>query len=374
MIVAGEASGDLHGADFAAQLLARDPGLELFGIAGVRMREAGVRALMRTEEIAGMGGTELAATIRPALHAFGLLRAALRENPPALVVLIDFADFNMKFAWFARRAGVPILYYILPQVWAWRRWRVRTLIRRSHRMAVVFPFERELYAGAGDRVSFVGHPLLDRIASVRDRAETLARHGLAPDARLIALLPGSRRGEVRYLLPPMLEAAQILCARHKLTPVIALAPTLSAASLRVAAGDASLAGVQIIEDDTYSIVAASDLVLVASGTATLETALLGCPMVIAYRMSGVSYAIARALVRGVDYIGMPNILAGKKIVPELIQREVTAERLVAAAEPLLSEPLRGATIAALGAVRDRLGAPGAASRVATIALEMLECS
>jgi lipid-A-disaccharide synthase len=372
MMVAGEASGDLHGADLAAQLLARDPGLELFGIAGLRMREAGVRALMRTEQIAGMGGTELAATIRPALRAFGLLRAALRENPPALVVLIDFADFNMKFAWFARRAGVPVLYYILPQVWAWRRWRVRTLIRRSDRMAVVFPFERELYARAGDRVSFVGHPLLDRIASVSARADTLVRHGLAPDARLLALLPGSRRGEVRYLLRPMLEAAHILGPRHRLTPVIALAPTLSAAALREAAEGASLASVQIIEADTYSIVAASELALVASGTASLETALLGCPMVIAYRMSGVSYAVARALVRGVDFIGMPNILAGKKIVPELIQREVTAERLVAAAEPLLSEPLRGATVAALGAVRNRLGAPGAAARVAAIALEMLE--
>jgi lipid-A-disaccharide synthase len=189
---------------------------------------------------------------------------------------------------------------------------------------------------------------------------------------LLALLPGSRHGEVRYLLRPMLEAAHILGPRHRLTPVIALAPTLSAAALREAAEGASLASVQIIEADTYSIVAASELALVASGTASLETALLGCPMVIAYRMSGVSYAVARALVRGVDFIGMPNILAGKKIVPELIQREVTAERLVAAAEPLLSEPLRGATVAALGAVRNRLGAPGAAARVAAIALEMLE--
>ena len=371
MIVAGEASGDLHGADFAAQLLARDPACELFGIAGERMRAAGVRALFKTEDIAGLGLAELTSTIRRTAGALRALRKILRRDPPDLVVLIDYAEFNLMLAGSARRAGVPVLYYILPQVWAWRRGRIGKLVKRAQRMAVVFPFEAELYARAGGNVSFVGHPLLDRVAPAQDRAATLARHGLESDARLLALLPGSRPAEVGYLLRPLLEAAMVLAAKHGLTPVIALAPTLAAAGLREVAGAAALEGVHIIQDDTYSIIAASDLALVASGTATLETALLGCPMVIAYKMSSITYSLARMLVRGVDYIGMPNILAGRAIVPELIQGDVTAAHLVRAAEPLLAEPLHSETAAALRAVRASLGAPGAAARVAAMALEMM---
>ena len=371
MIVAGEASGDLHGADFATQLLARDPTCELFGIAGERMRSAGVRALFRMEDIAGLGLAELASTIRRTASALGALRKILRRDPPDLVVLIDYAEFNLMLAGSARRARVPVLYYILPQVWAWRRGRIGKLVKRAQRMAVVFPFEAKLYAEAGGNVSFVGHPLLDRVAPAQDRAATLARHGLAPDARLLALLPGSRHAEVSYLLRPMLEAAMVLAAKHNLTPVIALAPTLAAADLERAGGAAALEGVHIIQNDTYSIIAASELALVASGTATLETALLGCPMVIAYKMSPVTYSLARLLVRGVDHIGMPNILAGRAVVPELIQAEVTAAHMVRAAEPLLAEPLHSDTAAALRAVRASLGAPGAAARVAAMALEMM---
>ena len=371
MIVAGEASGDLHGADFAANLLARDSTCELFGIGGARMRAAGVRALFKTEDIAGLGLAELASTIRRTVGALRALRKILRRDPPDLIVLIDYAEFNMMLAGSARRAGVPVLYYILPQVWAWRRGRIGKLVKRAQRMAVVFPFEAELYARAGGRVSFVGHPLLDRVAPAQDRAATLARHRFDPAARLLALLPGSRPAEVGYLLRPMLEAAMVLAAKHGLTPVIALAPTLEAALLHEVAGAAALEGVQIIQDDTYSIIAASDLALVASGTATLETALLGCPMVIAYKMSPVTYVVARMLVRGVDFIGMPNILAGRAIVPELIQGDVTPVNLVRAAEPMLVEPLHSETAAALRAVRASLGTPGAADRVAAMALEMM---
>lgn len=372
MIVAGEASGDLHGAEVAAQILTRDPRCEIFGIAGVRMRAAGVRALVKTEDIAGMGGTELVRIIGRTLGAFQKLRAALRNHRPDLVILIDYADFNMRFAWLAKRAGVPVLYFILPQVWAWRRWRSAALARRADRLAVVFPFEAELFARHGGRVSFVGHPLLDRIAPSYDRAETLARMGLTPETRLLAILPGSRRDELRHLLRPLLAAARTLSAAHGLTPVLALANTLTQSDLQAAAGGPeALAGIRIITRDTYSIIAASKLALVASGTATLETALLGCPMVIAYKVSTVSYAVARMLVHGVDFIGMPNILAGRRIVPELIQREVTTENLVRAATPLLAEPIHGETAAALKAVRDRLGEPGAGARVAAMALEMI---
>ncbi len=371
MIVAGEASGDLHGADLAAQILARDPGCELFGIAGARMRAAGVHALARIEDVAGLGLAELAPTIRRTLGALRELKTALRRRErPDLAILIDFAEFNMRLAAIARRAGVPVLYYITPQVWAWRRGRIAKLIRRADRLAVVLPFEAELYASAGSRVTFVGHPLLDRVAPAQDRAATLKRHGLSAQARLLALLPGSRRGEIRYLLRPLVESARVLAADHGMVPVIALAPTLTPAQLRNE-GRIDLDGIRIIEGDTYSIIAAADLTLTASGTATLETTLLGCPMVVAYRMSPLTYAAARVLVRGVRFIAMPNILAGRQVVPELIQSQVSVRNLVRAAENLMVEPLRSETRAALLGLRSRLGEPGAAARVAAIALEMM---
>jgi lipid-A-disaccharide synthase len=371
MIVAGEASGDLHGADLAAQILSRASDCELCGIAGERMRAAGVRALFRTEDIAGLGFMELASTIRRTLAALRSLRRALvASEKPDLLILIDYPEFNMRLARAAKRAGVPVLYYIVPQVWAWRRGRIAKLIRWTDRLAVVFPFEAQLYAGAGNRVAFVGHPLLDRVAPAQGRTETLARHGFPTDARLLAILPGSRPGEIRYLLKPMLAGALTLARKHGLTPCIALAPTLSAGQL----GDGREArkdGIRVIEGDTYSIIAASELALVSSGTATLETALLGCPMVIAYKVSPITYGLARMLVTGVDFFGMPNILAERLVVPELLQGQVTESNLVRAAEPMLVEPHRTETIAALKALRARLGTPGAAQRVALLALEMM---
>lgn len=371
LIVAGEASGDLHGADLARQILARRPQADIFGVAGAQMRLAGVRALYRIEDIAGLGFTELASTIKRTLAALGTLRSVLKHTRPDLLIAIDFAEFNMILAGIAKRAGVPVLYYITPQVWAWRRGRIRKIIARADRLAVVLPFEAELYQTAGPRVCFVGHPLLDRVAPAQGRAETLARHGLVRNARLLAILPGSRRGEIRYLLEPMAEAARVLARDHNLVPCLALAPTLARAHLSRQAGAAALADIRIVEGDTYSIVAASEVALVASGTATLETALLGCPMVIAYKLSSLSYLLGRLLVRGVESLGMPNILAGRRIVPELLQGEVTAAKLVRAAENLLIEPVRSETIAALAALRGRLGAPGAGARVAEMALEMI---
>ncbi|MGH7863356.1 MAG: lipid-A-disaccharide synthase [Candidatus Binataceae bacterium] len=370
VIVAGEASGDLHGGDVAREILARAPRAELSGIAGERMRAAGVRALVRTEDIAGLGLSELSATLSIAVRSFFSLRSILRRERPDLLILIDYAEFNLILAGVAKRAGVPVLYYITPQVWAWRRGRVRKLVERADRLAVVLPFEAALFASAGDRVSFVGHPLLERVAPAQGRAATLVRHGFSAGARLIALLPGSRRAEVRYMLRPMVDAARILARDHDLAATIALAPTLSREQL-ASQGRVSLDGVHIVEGDTYSIIAASEVALVTSGTATLETAMLGCPMVIGYKVSPLTYLLGKMLITGVDYIGMPNLLAGRKIVPELIQYQVTAANFVRAAEPLLSESIRAETVTALRASRERLGAAGAAGRVAELALEMM---
>jgi lipid-A-disaccharide synthase len=370
MIVAGEASGDLHGGDLARQIHALDPACELFGIAGAQMRAAGVEAKVRIEDIHGLGLTELISTIGLSLATMRDLRRIIRTDQPDLVILIDYAEFNLVLAGIARRAVVPVLYYITPQVWAWRRGRIKKIVERSSRLAVVLPFEKELYGLAGDRVSFVGHPLLDRVAPAQGREETLARHGLPKYSKLLALLPGSRRAEVRYILPPMVAAARILARDHRLVPVIALAPTLTPEQL-AEQGKIDLEGMRIIQGDTYSIIAASEVALVASGTATLETALLGCPMVIAYKVSPLTYMLGRMLITGVNFIGMPNILAGEKIVPELIQGELTATNLVRAAEPLLHDTLRNQTIANLNSLRDRLGAPGAAARVAALAFSMM---
>ncbi len=371
MIVAGEASGDLHGADLARQILALDPSCALFGIAGAQMRAAGVEAKVRIEDIHGLGLTELISTIGLSLATMRALRRILHTDKPDLVILIDYAEFNLVLAGIAKRAGVPVLYYITPQVWAWRRGRTKKIIDRSSRLAVVLPFEKELYGPAGERASFVGHPLLDRVTATQSREETLARHGLPKFSKLLAVLPGSRRAEVRYILPPMVEAARILAHDHHLIPVIALAPTLTPEQLNKQA-QIDLEGMRIIQDDTYNIIAASEVALVASGTATLETALLSCPMVIAYKVSPLTYTLGRMLVTGVNFIGMPNILAGEKIVPELIQGELTVRNLVRAAEPLLHDSIRDETIAKLNSLRERLGAPGAAARVAALALSMIQ--
>ena len=231
MIVAGEASGDLHGGDLAREILARDPSCELFGIAGEKMRAAGVRAIVEMEQIHGLGLSELTSTIGRTIGAFRALRRIIRREKPALVILIDYAEFNLILSGTARRNGVPVLYYITPQVWAWRRGRIDKLVDRADRLAVVLPFEAELFHRAGDRVSFVGHPLLDRIAVDHSRDETLKRHGFAPRARIISILPGSRRAEVRYLLEPMINAARIVARDHNLEIALALAPTLTQAEL-----------------------------------------------------------------------------------------------------------------------------------------------
>ncbi len=369
MMVVGEASGDLHGGDLAREIIARGEPCDIFGIAGEHMRSAGVRALVRMEDIHGLGLSELGATAGRTLRAFLMLRRILRRENPDLLILIDYAEFNLMLSGVAKRAGVPVLYYITPQVWAWRRGRIRKLVHRADKLAVVLPFEADLYRTAGDRVAFVGHPLLDRVNPAQNRVETLTRHGLAPNAKLIAILPGSRRAEIKYMLAPMVEAARVLARDHGLTPVLALAPTLTREEL-ARAGNVDLNGIRIVERDTYSILAASEVALVTSGTATLEAALLGCPEVIAYKLTLFSYLIGVVLVRGVEYFGMPNILAGRKIVPELLQHEVTVENLVRAAEPLLSPTIRSQTVAELNALREKLGMPGAATRVATMALEM----
>src|SRR5581483_1567807 len=371
LLVAGEASGDLHGADLIAALRLDLPGLEVFGMGGERLREAGMTTVADAGDVATVGVTEAIGRLRALWRAYRTLVRRLREDPPDLCVLIDFPEFNLRLARLAKRAGVPVLYYIGPQVWAWRRGRVRKIARRVDRLAVVFPFEPPLYAARLPGVEFVGHPLLDRALQTRSRDETLRAHGLDPRRRTVLLLPGSRPSEIRSVLPAILDAVRRLGAAGDVQFPLALAHTLSAADVEAEIRAAGV-DVRVVSGDTYNLIAAADVALVTSGTATLECALLECPMVIVYRVSPLTAAVARLLVRGVRHIGMPNIVAGHEVVPELLQGQVTGPAIAAAAADILASPARRAAIVEdLREVRRRLGRGGAAGRAATIAVEML---
>jgi lipid-A-disaccharide synthase len=372
LLVAGEASGDLHGADLLAALRTHRPDVQVFGIGGERLREAGMETVVDSGEVATVGVTEVVRTGRTLLRAYRILARRLRQDPPDLCVLIDFPDFNLRLAHVAKRAGVPVLYYIGPQVWAWRRGRVRKIARRVDRLAVVFPFEPELYTERLAAVEFVGHPLLDRVHRTRSREDTLRAHGLDPARRTVVLLPGSRPNEIDAMLARLLEAVRLLDPTGEAQFPLALAHTLSRSEIEARVRAAGV-DVPVIAGDTYNLVGAADLALVCSGTATLECALLECPMVIVYRLAGLSYAVARLLVRGVRYVGMPNIVAGREVVPELLQGRATPANIAAAARAILDDPARHAAIVEdLRDVRRRLGRGGAAGRAAAMALEMLQ--
>jgi lipid-A-disaccharide synthase len=366
LLVAGEASGDLRGAELVGALRELVPDVRVTGVGGDKLRAAGMEVLVDAAELSTMGLTELFGRLRSILRSYRRVRGAINgrdaSGRPDLVVLIDFPDFNLRLAKVARKAGVPVLYYVSPQVWAWRRYRVRTLAKRVDHLAVVFPFEAELYRGLAP-VTFVGHPALETVRPTRSAAETRARHGLAPDRPLVTLLPGSRGAEVRELLPVMVEAV----SRLGVQAAIALAHE----SLRPLVASVCPPGMPVVSGETYDLVAAADLVLLASGSATLETALLERPMVIMYRLAPLTYALARMLVR-VPFIGMPNLILGKAAVPELIQGEVTAGRVEAEARRILEDPGIAARMRAdLAEVRHLLGEPGAARRAARIAAQML---
>jgi lipid-A-disaccharide synthase len=363
--------GDLHGADLLHALRAELPDIEVFGIGGERLREAGMRTVVDVGDVATVGLTEGMGRLRALLRAYRTLARHLREHPPDLCILVDFPEFNLRLARVAKRAGVPVLYYIGPQVWAWRRGRVRKIARRVDRLAVVFPFEPALYARWLPGVEFVGHPLLDRVRVTRGRDETLRAHGLDPGRRTIVLLPGSRRTEVDYLLPHLLDAVRRLATTGAYQFPLALAHTLPRDEMQARLRDAGV-GVPIVEGDTYNLIAAADLALVSSGTATLECALLETPMVIVYRLAPLTYVLGRLLIHGVRHVGMPNIVAGDEVVPELLQGRATGPRIAAAARALLEDPRHyAATVGNLRDIRRRLGRGGAAGRAAALALEML---
>jgi len=372
MLVAGEASGDKHAARLIQALRAKLGPMELYGVGGAALAAQGMSFACRAEELAVIGLTEVFRKIPTTGRTLRRLWQYLRDQRPDLVILVDFPDFNFLVMRLARWYGVPVLYYISPQVWAWRRGRVRTIARYVNRMVVIFPFEEEFYRRRGVAVTYVGHPLLETLPTLPPRAELRARYGLEDRELAIALLPGSRTGEVQQLLPEMLASAQEL---RRLLPecrfILPLAPSLSPALVESYLTQASVP-VRLEQGQTYEVLAAADLALVASGTATLETALMGTPMVILYRLATLTYIVGRLLIR-VPHIGMANLLAQEALFPELIQREVTPAKITAAAVNLIKDAGHLTRISAgLKRMKQRLGGPGASERAAAVALELLE--
>lgn len=370
MLVAGEASGDLHGATLARALRGLRPGCRLVGMGGPRMAGEGVELLADVTRAAAAGGTEAIGRVPLLLGAFRRLRAAVERSPrPAAVVLIDFPEFNLRLARVATRAGVPVVYFIPPQLWAWRGRRIRSIRRFVSLVLAVFPFELPLYRQAGVPVEFVGHPLLDVLEGAPARGEARRELGVEGAVPLVGLLPGSRREEVERLLPVMREAAtRVARARPDARFVLGLAPTVEPAA--VARHLDGAAPVAIVAQRAHAVMRAADLLLVSSGTATLEAALLGTPMIVAYRLSRPSALMVRFLVR-VPWMSLANLTLGRGVVPELYQDAVTGERLANEALRLLGDA------AALEAQREafrelggQLGAPGVGARAARLVLDL----
>jgi lipid-A-disaccharide synthase len=368
MLVVGEASGDVHGANLVNALHRHDANLKIFGVAGEQLQRADFEMLFSVSKLTGMGLVELAGNFKNIWQAYRLLRDALKQRRPKLLILIDFPDFNLRLARIAKSLRIPVLYYISPQIWAWRRGRVRQIAKSVDRMAVVFPFEVEFYRRHGVNVTFVGHPSLETVSAQQSRETVLARYGLDLTKKTIALLPGSRHAEVSRHLPTMLAAAAQLQATDKVQFFCLRASTIATGDLRQIIADVNI---PIVEQDRYEAVRAADLVWTASGTATLETALLTRPMVIVYRMSWLTYLVARLLVR-VEHIGMVNLIAGKRLMPELVQGDFNPRRLIDETRRILNDnQLRLNMVEELTRLRERLGSVGAADRVAEIALGMM---
>jgi lipid-A-disaccharide synthase len=374
LIVAGEASADLHGSHLVLALKRLDPGLTFWGIGGRRMEEAGVRILFHSSEMAVVGLTEVLSRVAKVTRAYRRVKTILREDPPVLLILLDYPDFNLRLARAAKRFQVPVLYYISPQVWAWRKGRVETIRRCVDRMAVILPFEKDFYRERALHVEHVGHPLLEEIPMDLDRKTVRTELGLLHAKPVIALLPGSRKEEVTNLLPVMIKAADRIRSQcEHLKCLLPRASTIPAELLDGLLKKSSL-DVQVIQGEVYRVLKACDVALIASGTATLEAAILESPMVIAYRVSFLSYWIGRMVVR-VPFIGLVNVVAGEEVVPELIQGDVTPERLAQEAMDLLEhDDKRANMVQKLRAVRATLGQGSASEKTARIALEMIEAS
>jgi lipid-A-disaccharide synthase len=371
MIVAGEASGDMYGAKVVEEAHRLDSSVRFFGIGGSQMRAAGVETLVDSKEMAVMGIIEVLFHFRVIYNAFRKLEKIINQDKPDLLILIDYPGFNLRLAGVAKKAGVRVLYYITPQVWAWHASRARKIARTVDHAAVIFPFEVPFFEKEGLAVTFVGHPLLDMAVASMPKSVAQSQFGLDPAKSTIGLFPGSRMREIKYLLPVMLDSAVILQKSFPdLQFILPLAPSLDRSMIDDYLSAYSL-DVKVVEGKNYDVMQVCDCIIAASGTVTMEIALFGIPMVIVYKVAPVTYAIGSRLVK-VDHAGICNIIAGERVVPELIQDDAEPRKIAAEISRMLLDEEYAATIRKkLLSVREKLGTPGAPARVAGLAMQML---
>ncbi len=371
MIIAGEASGDLHGANLVKEALRIDPSLSFFGIGGSKMRDAGVDTLMDASEMAVVGLVEVISHFSVILRALTMMKKILQADPPDLLILIDYPDFNLRLAKIAKKSKVKVLYYISPQVWAWRVGRVKKIGRLVDRMAVVFPFEVPFYEKERIPVTFVGHPLVDTVHPSMPRGEAQKKFTLDPARKTVGLFPGSRRQEIRNLFPIILGSAELLKKRFPdVQFILPVASSLKPEDLEPALASSGLE-VTVVEGMGYDVMQVCDAVITVSGTVTLEIAMIGVPMVIIYKVSPSTYMIGKHLIR-VDHIGICNIVAGERVVQELIQHDAQPVKIAEEITRILIDSEYANSIREkLGRVRNSLGKVGSSTAVARIATEML---
>jgi lipid-A-disaccharide synthase len=369
LIAAGEASGDLYAAELLRHLRLAEPDLVAVGLGGDRLQAEGAVLLAHIRDLAMVGLAEVLRHLRRLRGVFRAVLAEVDQRRPDVAVLLDYPDFNLRLARELHRRGIPVVYFVSPQIWAWRRGRIHAIRATVARMLVLFPFEEPLYRDAGVPVTFVGHPLVELVQPEVERATLLAELGLDAKNPLLAILPGSRPAEISHNLPVVAQALRRLQARRPdLQLVLALAPALDAGTLRP-----HLHGldVRIVGERTHAIVSAADAAIVASGTATVETAILGTPMVVVYRLSWLTYMLGRPFV-SVPHYAMVNLIAGRRVVPELMQGDFTAHNVEREVVRLLDDrDYTSHMRTELGAVRARLGGSGASGRAAAAVLEVL---
>ena len=366
MISCGEPSGDVYAAALASEIKRLEPNAEIIGFGGQALRATGARLLGDFE---GISVTGLAEAVRVLPQSWRIYRSLVRAADavrPDVFVPIDFPDFNFVLARALKRRGIPVIYYVSPQLWAWRRGRMKTMKRLADRVLVIFPFEAAFYEDAGIPVTFVGHPLLSLTAQPKPRNEFLISHKLDPGKPVVALLPGSRPNELRQILPNLVRAAGLIAARvPEAQRLVARAPHLDGALFQPLADWPSDARRPVLlENAADAILASADMAIVASGTVTVQAALHGCPMVVVYRLAPLTYRLGKPFVH-VDTYAMANLVAGRRVVPELIQDAFTPEAVASEALQVLTDPARAAAIRAeLATVRSRLGDEGASRRAA----------
>ena len=360
LVVAGEASGDLHGGFLVQELQRQLPGVDVAAVGGDHLRACGIDILADVRLLSAVGLVEIVSSLRRHHRVMELLKRQMDQQRPDVVVLVDYPGFNLFVAKEAKKRGIPVFFYIAPQVWAWGKGRAKKMERLIERLAVIFPFEEAIFNAHGRNFArYVGHPLVDELHVSGTREQIRERHGLSLDQPLLVLMPGSRRSEVRLLLPSMLQAAQQLKS-DGWQVVLLKAPTIDRSYLEEVMGGRPLT-VALVDGDAYNLLHAADAGVIASGTATLEAALLGCPHVILYRFSSLTYLIAR-LVIGRRIIGLPNVILGRSLFPELIQRDVTAVNIVRSVRRIVAD--RGAFDQSVAELQATMGPPGASRRAA----------